>query len=688
VIQTLSSFYPELIEKESYIQAIINEEERAFSALLPRGLKYLTDLLNEEENQPLKGAHAFYLYDTLGFPIDLTQLILEEKGRSVNMVEFDQLMSEQKSKSREKAPKVSDENSEDFSTIRIGIEQIASLQAARVPATNDAWKYQQPASLSSSPASVPATLQAIITPSGDVLLDPLKLPVCLSQRQHIHCGVIVDQTPFYSESGGQIADVGTLVVPLQSGGHHSLKVIDVQVCGPYVVHTCTSNLLDSSSLDLHLHGTTVSCTIDQPRRLAISSNHTMTHLLNSALRKTLSSNSLLPIDQKGSLVTDDKLRFDFSYSKALTRDELVNIELSINSIIHQSLNVQTMETSLEKISQVNGLRAVFGETYTDPVRVVSIGASLDDLLRNPKANEWLDLSIELCGGSHLTNTSDAQLFRILEETSIARGVRRITAVTGRRAFEIESASKQLKDLITTSQQELSFLSQKQQSSLLTSQELSKYSLQLTTISDQLTLNPIPAVDRLDLNAEFLQMKSLFHHLLKQHISDDINTKIRLLIAQADETMAPATATSATTSPSSNEHQPQFLILTLQSCPTSSGELYQLTDSIHLKTLTNHLNQHFKTSCSCSSPVSYLLLIEETKQRRFTCVSSIQNSDFLNKGITASEWISCLMKRFHGKGGGKKNLANGRIEMEETKGMGEIVSYAKEIVTDYERKMRE
>jgi alanyl-tRNA synthetase len=684
VIQTLSTAYPELLEKESYIQAIINEEEKAFSALLPRGLKYLTDLLINEQHNPssssstISGAHAFYLYDTLGFPIDLTQLILEEKGKSVNMVEFDELMTEQKNKSKEKPTKVVEENE----TIRIGIEQISSLQSSKIPATNDAWKYTSAA----TPHS--ASLQAIVTPSGDVLLDSLTLPVCDTSNPHIHCGVVIDQTPFYSESGGQIADCGTLVMPLRNGELVTLRVIDVQVCGPYVIHTCTGPSPSTDCLEIDPHGTVI-CIVDQQRRLAISSNHTMTHLLNYALRQTLSSNSLLPIDQKGSLVTDDKLRFDFSYSKALTRNELEEIEHLINTTIQHSLVVQTAETSLKNISQINGLRAVFGETYSDPVRVVSIGTTLDDLLRHPTKEEWMNLSIELCGGSHLTNTSEAQLFRILEETSIARGVRRITAVTSERAFEIQTVSQQLKEKLSISEQEFLFMSQKQQNSHLASQELSNFSHQLNALSDQLTSNPIPAIDRLDINAAFLQLKTKFHHLLKQHISDDINTKIHLLSQQGKEAIAASASVT----------QPHFVILTLQTCPTSSGEVYQLTDSAHLKTITNQLNQHFKTISSSSSssspspPLSYLLLIHETDQKRITCVSSIQNSVAINKGITASEWIASLMNRFHGKGGGKKNLANGRIDSEPEEGgpilgMEEVVSYAQEIVKEYERRMRE
>lgn len=704
VIRTLSSAYPELLEKESYIQAIINEEEKAFAALLPRGLKYLNDLLASEDqkkstSKQISGKHAFYLYDTLGFPIDLTQLILEEKGYEVDMSAFEELMKEQKSKSKEKLVK---SHSDSFSSIKIGIDQIALLQSANLPSTNDEWKY-----FSSQPDTMAPKIQAIITTSGEFLLSPSELS---SDNQLIHCGIILDQTSFFSESGGQVSDIGTLQIPFLRGDgggndYHTLNVIDVQVCGPYVIHTCTQSSLPSpagTSFTIDMNSS-VKCAVDYSRRHAISSNHTMTHILNYALRNVLSPNSTLSIDQKGSLVSEDKLRFDFSYSKPLIRNEIEEIELIINNIIRDSLEVHTNYTNLSNISLINGLRAIFGETYPDPVRVVSIGSRIEDILSNPSRAEWLNFSIELCGGNHLKNTSEASLFRIIEETSSARGIRRITAVSGDKALQVQSNSHKLKQIILNEKQLLSILHEKQRNQTLTSSELSVSSKKFVKLHDLLTSETLPYTDRIDISSLFTDTKKLLTAMIKQHISDDIDQYIKKLVAQGESSLK------------HNHHFDIFILsqdkfipsknfleknLIFHSNPSTADyplsedssveekveeeELYNLSDSIHYKKIINGLNEKL------NSELSYLLIIQDDQKKKITCVSSVQ-SQAIQKGITANEWIECLMKRFDGKGGGRNNLANGSINYaKDTHPLhfDEVISSAQELLEQYELKMKQ
>lgn len=659
VINTLSASYPELLEKERYIQDIINEEEKSFSVLLPRGVKYIHELLENEEptntSKTISGEHAFYLYDTLGFPIDLTQLILEEKGYKVNMNEFESLMSAQKAKSREKPKSLGNES--EFSSMKLGIEQIAYLQKAEVPPTNDEWKY-----FTSIPVEFSAKIKALVNSSGEIIVNPSIVPLHL----HGNFGVILDNTPFYSESGGQISDIGTLEISSFDGRSHVLKVVDVQSCGPYVIHTCVFPSHEIASSDI-FSCDSVTCSVDYVRRSAISANHTMTHLLNFALREVLSPNSVSPIDQKGSLVSDDKLRFDFSYSKSLTKTEIEEIERRLNNIIQQSLKVSSDFTSLRQITDINGVRAVFGENYPDPVRVVSIGSTLADILANPSRTEWLKLSIELCGGIHLENTADAILFRIIEESSSARGVRRITAVTGDRALETQSNAQRLNQLLTNYQKDLNLT--------IDANLLSTYTNKLTEFQNLLASQPIPYLDRLEMTNKSNELKKQLQNLTKQYITRDIDKKVKSLALQGKYAL---------------EQKLNFEIFILSpNKETPSDEalkqqnaIYQISDSIHIKRITNELNEQFENR------LSYLLVIEE--EDKITCVSSLQ-PNAIEKGLSASHWIESLMKSFHGKGGGKQNLANGSLKYDRQSHpflIDQILGHANELMAQYEMKMNE
>jgi len=169
----------------------------------------------------------------------------------------------------------------------------------------------------------------------------------------------------------------------------------------------------------------VRCKVDYNRRTLIAPNHTCTHMLNFALREVLGDH----IDQKGSIVLPEKLRFDFSHGKPVQPEDLRKIEYIVNQQIKDELEVSAQEIKLADAKRINGLRAVFGEIYPDPVRVVSIGRKVEDLLANPESKEWLSISTELCGGTHISNTRDAAAFALISEEGIAKGVRRITAVT-------------------------------------------------------------------------------------------------------------------------------------------------------------------------------------------------------------------------------------------------------------------
>ena len=228
-------------------------------------------------------------------------------------------------------------------------------------------------------------------------------------------GVVLDRTPFYAEQGGQVADYGHL--------GHGWSVYDCQIAAGYILHLCDGSEGTTSGLVV---GDSVEAVVDADRRRAIVPNHTMTHVLNFALRSVLVDG----VDQKGSVVRPENLRFDFSHGSGCTVPQLAEIETIVRSEIAANLTVYAQEVKLDLATQINGLRAVFGEQYPDPVRVVSVGTPIDELLADPANPNHAAHSIEFCGGTHLYNTADAGPFALVGEEGIAKGIRRVTAVTG------------------------------------------------------------------------------------------------------------------------------------------------------------------------------------------------------------------------------------------------------------------
>eukprot|EP00599_Poterioochromonas_sp_BG-1_P005491 CAMPEP_0173138428 /NCGR_PEP_ID=MMETSP1105-20130129/3684_1 /TAXON_ID=2985 /ORGANISM="Ochromonas sp., Strain BG-1" /LENGTH=601 /DNA_ID=CAMNT_0014051021 /DNA_START=712 /DNA_END=2513 /DNA_ORIENTATION=- len=397
-----------------------------------KGIKYFNDVVSEQQRQGktiIEGETAFFLYDTLGFPIDLTQIMASEKGFSVDLNRFQQLMNEQKERGR-KATSL--KRLEGRDALVLQPDDIAYLQKTKnIPPTIDQYKYS-----SDYATPLAAKLEAIYT-SKDKFQERFRLT---SSSDDTVIGIILDQTNFYAESGGQIADTGKFEIVNGQGERIVLDVLDTQVYGGYVLHSCvpSSDSIFGRELSFSVKDAVLS-SVDAERRKKIAPNHSMTHVLNYALRKTLGEG----IDQKGSLVSDEKLRFDFSYPKAMTKQDLERVEVIVNDIINKQYTVSNGVIPLSQAKKIAGLRAVFGEVYPDPVRVLSIGAKIDELTSDPSNEKWKDYSIEFCGGIHLTNTADAQRFVIVEETAVAKGIRRITAVTRETARDIEKHSKQL-----------------------------------------------------------------------------------------------------------------------------------------------------------------------------------------------------------------------------------------------------
>ena len=385
VVDTFSETYPELRQQQDTILEIIVEEEKAFATMLDRGIKFFTDLeeeLKADGKKEVPGDKAFFLYDTLGFPIDLTEQMAEEAGLIVDVKAFENDLEAQKQRSRDARKAAKAGGAERFELIA---EQTAWLADNGVDATDDSSKYEWD-------VETDATVKAVFGSDGFVTDG-----TAVTAGQSV--GLVLDRSSFYAEAGGQEADLGTISV---DGG--SFTVTDVQVYGGFILH---SGIVEEGEIKV---GSSVKCQVDYDRRRDVAPNHSMTHVLNAALRDILGDG----VDQRGSLCNDEKLRFDFSHKKAMTAKQLKATEEYCKKIVAGSQDVTAEVMPLDDAKALDGVRAVFGEVYPDPVRVVSVGG---------------DTSIEFCGGTHISNTGEAEAFAIVEETAVAKGIRRISAVT-------------------------------------------------------------------------------------------------------------------------------------------------------------------------------------------------------------------------------------------------------------------
>ncbi|KTD03402.1 alanine--tRNA ligase [Fluoribacter gormanii] len=367
LITVMGDAYPELINSKAHIEKILNQEENQFARTLDQGLRLLQEQMHSLGGHEIPGEIAFKLYDTYGFPVDLTADIAREQGLYVDMDGFNQLMQQQREQSQ-----AASQFSVDYST------------TSQLDYQSNFHGYEQK-----------ETEGKIIA----LLLEGSEVEV-LSQGSK--GAVVLDHTPFYAESGGQVGDKGILT----STGFR-FRVDDTQKRGQAIVHY--GEVVDGSAALDQL----VKAEIDNKRREAIRLNHTATHLLHAALKTVVGPQ----VQQKGSLVDAERARFDFSHFESLTTEQIKEIEVLVNDQIRANHEVVTRVMDIDSAKK-SGAVALFGEKYTDEVRVLSMG----------------EFSKELCGGTHARRTGDIGLFKIVAEYGIASGVRRIEMVTGRYAL--------------------------------------------------------------------------------------------------------------------------------------------------------------------------------------------------------------------------------------------------------------
>ncbi|MCX7299880.1 MAG: alanine--tRNA ligase [Rhodobacterales bacterium] len=407
LVHEMGAAYPELGRAKALIEETLRAEETRFKTTLDRGLRLLDDELGHlPEGADLPGTTAFRLYDTFGFPLDLTQDALREKGRGVDLAGFDAAMEEQKAKAR---------------AAWAGTGQSADAEvwfdlADRLGATDF---------LGYTTESAEGQVLAIVSDGQEV-----------EAIEELGSGwVVFNQTPFYAESGGQVADHGWL-----SGiKKHDLNgfISDVRKFGGgrLIAHEFTP---DNGRL---VAGDTVRLEVDHTRRSAIRANHSATHLVNEALRRTLGDH----IAQRGSLNAPDRLRFDFSHGKALEKAELATVEAEVNAMIRQNGTVETRLMTPDD-ARALGAQALFGEKYGDEVRVVSMGR----LPGSGKGTDGATYSLELCGGTHVRQLGDIGAFVLLGDSASSSGVRRIEALTGQAALDhLRAQDARLADIAAT-----------------------------------------------------------------------------------------------------------------------------------------------------------------------------------------------------------------------------------------------
>jgi len=411
VVGEMGEFFPELKQKSTRVAEIIRGEEEAFGRTIDRGIEHF----DAAARAGAIGAEAaFQLHDTYGFPIDLTQVMAEERGLTVDVEGFERLMAEARERSRAGAGR-----GEADVVAALPTDAVASLQKLGVKPTDDSAKFK--------PKPTAGTVRAIWNGTD---FDENVVAERLKPTDRI--AIILDKTNCYAEMGGQVGDTGRMRVTREArssashiGDPGEAVIEDTRMVAGYVLHIVR---LKKGEFRV---GDGVETRVDDPRRQAIARNHTATHLVNFALRETLGEGA----DQKGSLVAPDRLRFDFTADHALDAEAIAGAQTIVRDMIARNLPVFAEAQPLDAAKKINGLRAVFGETYPDPVRVVSIGAPVRELIDDPERSAWRKISVEFCGGTHLVSTADARAFAITEEDAVARGVRRIVALTGQAAEE-------------------------------------------------------------------------------------------------------------------------------------------------------------------------------------------------------------------------------------------------------------
>ncbi|HTV48669.1 MAG TPA: alanine--tRNA ligase [Phycisphaerae bacterium] len=419
VVDSMADAFPELKKNPQQVAASIRDEEESFSRTLDRGLELFGAAAEQarfvSRTTPVISAeNAFKLHDTYGFPIDLTQIMAREQNLGVDVAGYEKLMLE----ARELARSASKSDQHGLDDLPPNV--LTELGALHIRPTDDQAKYD-PKPLRTRLASIWDGARLLSESTG---------------LEMSRVAFILDKTNFYAEMGGQIGDCGEIISDTGS----VFVVENTRVSNGYILHIGHFKSGRFQADD------SVTAQIFTARQ-RVEKNHTGTHLLNWALREVCGDH----VQQKGSLVDDQKLRFDFSQPQAMTVQEITRVEDLVAEAIGKDLKVYSKIAPLEEAKKIFSLRAIFGEKYPPQVRVVSIGVSVEELLLKPENQDWRKFSIEFCGGTHLPSTGNINSFTIVAEESVSKGVRRVVALTGEAASSAQSQGQIIISLIADGQ---------------------------------------------------------------------------------------------------------------------------------------------------------------------------------------------------------------------------------------------
>ena len=641
VVDTMGGFFPELKKNPEHVKAVIRDEEESFGRTLARGLvlfdeacvrsftkarliphlqaggatvtssreggnwtlaihdkdgvkSHAVSRLSEinaawadayfSPSRSITAEDAFKLYDTYGFPIDLTNLMAEERGLKVDQAGFDKLMEEAKDRAR-----AGSSFKGGTASLSLPTDAVAKLKALNIEPTADLDKFHG--------RPIRATVRAIYT--GTTFEDRAD-----AAAMGVHpVGIVLDKTNFYAEMGGQQADEGRLIeFNIRMGDESSraeLRVEDVKSYGGYVLHV---GHLVKGQINI---GDTVQCELDATRRGAIAGNHTATHLLNLALRETLGTG----VEQKGSQVAPDKLRFDFSHGKPVEHAELERIEQRVIAEVKANHTVYTEPTELTRAKTIKGVRAVFGETYPDPVRVVSVGRPVADMLAEIDAGRAERTSVEFCGGTHVTATSAIGGFCLAGEEAVAKGVRRIVALTGVPALAAHKAAQELGQRLTA----------------LDAAPADKLDAELKEVKGQVDTMTLPLLVKLTLRQQIAALEE----------------KKRTAGKQASAAFANEVVAHAKSIAQSTEWDAGVSIITTINAGSDR------------EALTAALN----TIRAVRSRHAVLLISPDAEAGKLTILAAVPDT-LIKRGLSAGDWVRAAATACGGKGGGKPDLAQG------------------------------
>lgn len=576
VVENFGDAFPELKLDPAQVKRVIQTEEQLFTRTLNRGINKFKSLTRKmKEGDTLSGQDAFLLYGTFGFPLDLIQIMSQERKFQVDINAFHQHLRGEKDGTANAFHSKSNK-------FELSAASIAKLKEKNVSTTNDSAKYED--------GEIVGKVVAIWQGSPE--------EGSWQESADGNCVVILDQSNFYAESGGQLFDTGVLE---EVNDEFKFMVHTVQVSAGYVLHV--GNVVGTVKV-----GASVNCSVNLERRRPIMANHTSTHMLNFAIRSIINPRS----DQRGSIVSDDRFRFDYAATEAATRDQLNQVETFVNNLIKQAAPVYTKEIPTSQAKEIEGIRAIFTEAYPDPVRVVSIGADLNEVLKDKKNSGWNKFSIELCGGTHLKNTREAELFSIVSEEAVQQGVRRFEAVTGSQARLATENAARLSHVLSG----------------LKALPIEKLPAAFQAFKTDFDSVKIPSHKRIDIRNELQEIEQKIKAAAKEKLAEKISSTSSVL---------------------------ESVLQNLKDHPTQHVVVLTLEVGDNNKILSDTaatLVADVKKALGRDVAV-FLLSKDATSKKPKTLFVAIVPPSLIERGLKANEWVSSVAGAFGGKGGGSK-----------------------------------